>query len=966
MTLFFNPFDIPMRTPNPFGYFHMIYIVLAIVGIILVNKFAHKDQSEKSKKIFLWTVLTVIWVLFFVKIYDYYRHGDWGIDVVNTPPWMVFPLQFCDTPMYVLLLVMLIPNEKFKKIGLTYLATFSIIAGSLVLLLPSEVFRDRLIVSNQTMIHHVLMILLSIFIWKTDDAGTLKDHFKASGLLLGFIFLGLFLNILLHKASNGIINNFFINPYLPTPLPVFGAIQKVSYILFVLLYMLLFILAGLGVYYVGTHREKIFSVFSKIKQTPFNEQIISTVLFFIFVSFHLFLLYFVFNSKYFTTTPFFSLPLHMRVNGFIGNLMSLGFLGSIIFLMFPNFKDRVTGLIIVSVIISIIFIAQIEYARNMNTLLDLNQLNLMKNPAGSLGFSLFKQSIIDFFSLDRFHLIIPTILFSIISVLIVKNISVIKTKTSYIKRFAISAIILLVSFNGGLLSYQYYKANQTWHLDAHQSVYGAQASGFMNYYVGSSIKPLNKKVTYDNDKIHELSHKYNKNEATYKDIYGNLVSSTLNRSDYPNIEISPKIHGDTLNGIFKGKNLFYIQIETFNHFLLGLEENSVLNSDKVFPNLKKILNESYVFENFYQTVGVAHSSDGQYSTLAGLHPVGNRTLYWDHEEKPFKIPQTLPILFKESGYETAMVEADVKEFYNIGTIADHLYRFDHLYYYDRHKNFDDPYNGKHAFPHIKSITGKPLKERFSNHTEGLDDTTMVSWLDMIKNNLKAPYLVHPITLHPHVPYFGMKEKLDIKVDKKMTGEGRRLLDYILYMDSYFEAFIELFKKTENAVFIFYSDHGATGYHKKDLEILLGKKMTDLEYQRELRHINAFIYVPDDDYKGEGIKPGLFKGRQPLMRSQIDLYRTTLELFGIESHYHYYGVNALSNEKTFVLDPKTFMLITDEYMIDALNFHKKKAKNRIIYFKDDVTLDPEALFKYALEYKQFLDSITLNRQHHLLH
>lgn len=232
--------------------------------------------------------------------------------------------------------------------------------------------------------------------------------------------------------------------------------------------------------------------------------------------------------------------------------------------------------------------------------------------------------------------------------------------------------------------------------------------------------------------------------------------------------------------------------------------------------------------------------------------------------------------------------------------------------------------------------------------------------------MRTPYLIHPITLHPHVPYFGMKDKLEIEVSNKMSAEGRRLLDYVLYMDSYFEAFIELFKKTQNSIFIFYSDHGATGYHKKDLEIILGRELSELEYQKELRHINAFIYVPDD-YDGPSIKPGLFKGSQPLVRSQIDLYRTTLELFGVESQYHYYGVNALSNERTFVLDPKTLLLITDEYMINSLNFHKKNKDGKdIVYFRDDVSLDPKELYLYALKYKQFLDSITLNRQHHLLH
>lgn len=333
---------------------------------------------------------------------------------------------------------------------------------------------------------------------------------------------------------------------------------------------------------------------------------------------------------------------------------------------------------------------------------------------------------------------------------------------------------------------------------------GAQGSGFYNYYLWHLMGIKN------NIEVSGNLADYNVNKDKYTDLYGNERYKIIKQSDLEGITIAPELQAENLNGIFKDKNLVLVQLESINQFILGLEEGSILNEPWVLPHLKKIRNQSYNLNNFYEGTGIGHSSDGHITTLMGINPIGNRTLYWDYIKRPFKVPFSIPVLFKNSGYETAIIEADYKEFYNADIINKEVYEFDHHYYYDESKGYDDKYNGFKEVPKLTDFEGKPLKLRYSNKTQGMDDKSLPSWLNHIKDDLKEPYFMHPVTLHPHTPFVGAPKNHNLVSRVKLSTIGNGHLDYLKYIDRYFEEFIKLANEMTNTVFIFYGDHGQLG------------------------------------------------------------------------------------------------------------------------------------------------------------
>ena len=144
-----------------------------------------------------------------------------------------------------------------------------------------------------------------------------------------------------------------------------------------------------------------------------------------------------------------------------------------------------------------------------------------------------------------------------------------------------------------------------------------------------------------------------------------------------------------------------------------------------------------------------------------------------------------------------------------------------------------------------------------------------------------------------------------------------------YIDSYFEAFINLTKVVDNSVFIFYNDHGVPGINKADLELILKRPLSNADYRRAIKKGIAFIYAPGDTYNDDGLKIGLLKGEQHLVRGQVDLYPTILDLFNLSSDYMFFGTHALSDEASYSVDPKSFNIFTDDETILGPKFHHHK-------------------------------------------
>ncbi len=94
-------------------------------------------------------------------------------------------------------------------------------------------------------------------------------------------------------------------------------------------------------------------------------------------------------------------------------------------------------------------------------------------------------------------------------------------------------------------------------------------------------------------------------------------------------------------GFFEGKNLILIMAESFNE---------VAVSPTLTPTLYKLVNNGFVFENFYSPV-ILSTIGGEFQELTGLYPNLNMLSYvWRTGKNAF--PMGIANLFKEAGYDT--------------------------------------------------------------------------------------------------------------------------------------------------------------------------------------------------------------------------------------------------------------------------------------------------------------------------
>ncbi len=233
-----------MAEPKVFGLYHIICIVIVILGTILLTKKV-KNPNNKTLKVILlisgiiMLLLEIYKQLTFLTEYDE-QTKTWDYS------WYGFPFQFCSTPMYLMLIFVLLKPGKFQEAILCFLATFSIFGGLTVYAYPEQVFTERVGVNIQTMVHHGLQLVIGYYLIAS---GTVKINFKT--LLKGsFVFLVLFLIALLMNIvvyNTGITNGdefnmFYIGPYYECILPLVNLFYPnefniFSYLGFLILYV---------------------------------------------------------------------------------------------------------------------------------------------------------------------------------------------------------------------------------------------------------------------------------------------------------------------------------------------------------------------------------------------------------------------------------------------------------------------------------------------------------------------------------------------------------------------------------------------------------------------------------------------------------------------------------------------------------------------------------------------------------
>ena len=643
-----------------------------------------------------------------------------------------------------------------------------------------------------------------------------------------------------------------------------------------------------------------------------------------------------------------------ELNAILGNFSVLFIVMILGFLFIKKMKYRMVFLLIITFVLNFSIFAFGVFNMFFGTAFSIPAATIFKNPSDGFAMGTFLNAILELITYARILVFTPFITLLVIYLKSDRNKLNTATFKVTLKKYLSSILLVSLTLFTSVFAY-YEQFKEVLPINSVKSTFAIQNLGVYPYYIGEIIgQPFDLDLISflelnDEEDLAEAYQLYNKNVDQYDNIFnGNTYSNRLSKDmAMPSLYVDNELNdGDNLHGILEGKNLVLIHLESLNTFLLESE----YTKDR-FTFLNALLKESVYFSNFYNNVGMGVSSDGELSMLTGLYPMGDRTLYWEHQNLNYEL-DSIVSYFKDEGYYAEAIHGDKAKFYNRDEIYPNLYGFDAFYALEDFIN--DGYIVENGYLYDR-------ENQLVHHSPWISDFHLADYVYEKGSSLintHGQVMLFPITMMPHTPYEydpnGIRYDIYPEISRKISHVSLNYINYVDYVDDviarFFVSETNEDHTLDNSVYVFYSDHGS-GIKNGDLDIILGKTMSVLETRRELQRVPAWIYVPGDEYVTHGdvtLRKGLLTGNQRLVRSQVDMYRTIIELFNLPVGTDpYFGVHGLSTEKTFALDNRLMDVATDDVFYSMRNPAKTYPEHHQI---------DEFLYRYIIRFKQLSDII----------
>ncbi|MCM1131394.1 MAG: sulfatase-like hydrolase/transferase [Roseburia sp.] len=635
----------------------------------------------------------------------------------------------------------------------------------------------------------------------------------------------------------------------------------------------------------------------------------------------------IFNTYFLTLASFnqYIIPFNhsflSEVCSIIGNFAILGIFYLIGILFFKKPRKIAIYLTSLTFILNVAIIALQYYMKSYKLAFSVFNFSLMKSPTGGFGGKVFLDWIYELFLYYRILTLIPFVAMLLLLIVFRKHFLNIKIQVSFQKIFCSFAVLFGCSI--GTYGYYQYSLDKNWGFSTDYAQYGCQYAGAYNYYISEFIFRVdNRAIDKDanvTEELRELS-EYNKNKASYV--------NAIDHKTYSN--------KDKQTGILKGKNIFVIQMESTMSFCYQKSFNGI----EVTPNFNKLFKDQncFYFNNVYTTVGIGNTSDAEFAFFTGLYPTGDMTIAWEFDSYDFQIT-ALGDHFND--YLSYSYNPTNESFYNHNNLHEQLYKV-------------TDFRGLETFESL--YPKKENKEKYLNYW--ISDASILNWaaetqLEANQKGKNALSFVETIT--PHNPFYDMSEDLPnfTNYDYGISSSYYQLTNYInqvKYNDTMLWNFLNdvTNEKSPNylkdTIFILYGDHGNALY-RGAYESLFDYELDDLEYRKLLLNIPVIVYDPTGKIY-ESMDQQEIETILSQTKSNTDMYRTLINLFGIETDQAYYGVNMFSGEPSFSYDPKNLDIITDDFM------YCKKNEQFEIYNGNQIRMD---LVEYILDFKKKQDS-----------
>lgn len=315
-------------------------------------------------------------------------------------------------------------------------------------------------------------------------------------------------------------------------------------------------------------------------------------------------------------------------------------------------------------------------------------------------------------------------------------------------------------------------------------------------------------------------------------------------------------------GLFAGKNILFIQVESLEKFVI----NQKINGQEITPNLNKLLKNSLFFSDVHEQVHEGNTADAELMGNTSVFPLKQGSTSFLYPYTSFN--NSMPKIMQREGYFTSAIHPDEGSFWNWMVMLKSV-------------GFE------------KCIDLASFKDD-ENIILGLSDGSFLSQLEPIIVKQKQPFYTFMVTLSSHTPFnipYKFRE-LNLPSELEATYLGG-YFQCIRYTDKHIGILLERLQKDgilDNTVVVIYGDH--EGIHKYFPDSI--QKIQPSQGWWLDNHKQTPLIVYQSNLKGEEIKT---------TGGEIDILPTISYLMGInEDEYTEtaMGRNLLNTNKNFAV------------------------------------------------------------------
>lgn len=416
----------------------------------------------------------------------------------------------------------------------------------------------------------------------------------------------------------------------------------------------------------------------------------------------------------------------------------------------------------------------------------------------------------------------------------------------------------------------------------------------------------------NNEYIYKYEEKESIPENDYTRYVDNDIFYLLNDSKYNqlnnyflNKEITPK---NEYTGLFEGKNLIVILLESVNDIILN---------EELYPNIYKLYSEGFSFENNYSPRNACATGNNEFSSITSLYSISNTCTLNRYRNNTYF--HSLFNMFNNENYITGSY----------------------------HNYFDAYYSRKRSHLNLGSKSYQNGNDLEINLTSEYKEWP--SDIDLIEKALpnfinEEKFMSYLITVTPHQPYIVNSEYgnkyLDKLIDYDYNMEMKRYLSKLFELDAAIGLLLEKLEessKLSDTVIVLFGDHYPYGLKKDNLNNILPY---DTKINNEVDRTPFIIY--NSESKGEKI----YK-----YTSLVDILPTLLNLFNINYDPRLYLGNDIFS------DYHDLVIFADGSWQDKIGFYNAslgefipKDKNNTYHIDELISVNKKVSLKLEISTK----------------